>query len=120
MLAWDELDTLTVLEVEPEVDADGTWYRYTVHKNGITLVLTVYQYDNDIKFELFSQGNEQALFSMQLHNCAGILRKYERSQEYLEFTPANCFGLNKFDGESSIPYGVRVSVKPGISVTLFG
>ncbi|WP_028766375.1 hypothetical protein [Shewanella fidelis] len=120
MLVWDETDVLAVLEVEPEVEADGIWHKYTVSKGSITLALTIYQYDGDVRFELFSEESERALFSMQLIDCAGVARKYERSQEYLEFAPAQCFGTSRYDGESSIPYGVRISVKPSINVSLYG
>lgn len=53
-------------------------------KESIELSITIYQYDGDVKFELFNQRNENLLFSMQLIDCAGIVRKYDKSQEYLE------------------------------------
>lgn len=120
MLVWDEIDVLTVLEVEPEVKEDGICYLYTVEKNSITLKLTIYQYDSDIRVELFVNNSSDPTFSMQLFDCPGIKRKCEKSGEYLELAPANCFGISKYDGESSIQYGVRISIIPQIKVTLFG
>lgn len=120
MLVWDEVDLLTVLEVVPEVETDGIWHQYIVKKDGIVLKLTIYQYDGDVRFELISENSGNSIFSMQLFDCAGVKRHYEKSGEYLEFAPSNCFGISRYDGESSIPYGVRVSIKPSIKVDLFG
>jgi hypothetical protein len=120
VLVWDEIDVLAVLEVEPEIEPDRLWHKYTVCKDGIELSIIIYQYDGDVRVELINKINQSSLFSMQLFDCAGVNRKYERSQEYLEFAPANCFGISRYDGESSIPYGIRAYIKPSINVILYG
>ncbi|MCL6414072.1 hypothetical protein MIB92_00280 [Aestuariirhabdus sp. Z084] len=118
MLVWDETDVLAVLEVVPEVEPDGIWHVYSVEKNGVELRISIYQYDGDVRFELFNAESESPMFSMQLLDCSGVRWKNDPAGEYLEFAPAKCFG-SRYDGESPIPYGVRVYVKPTINVSLF-
>lgn len=119
MLVWDETDVLTVLETIPEIEEDGIWHYYSVQKNSLELKIYIYQYDGDIKFELSSDGIESPIFHMQLCDCSGVLRTLDSSGEYLDFAPAKCFG-SRYDGISSIPFGVRVRIKPTINVSLYG
>ena len=119
MLSWDETDVITVLEVMPEEEADGIWHKYTVKRLGIELVVTIYQYDGDVLIELKSEAAEKPLFSMRIVDCPAVVRKLDSTGEYLEFAASKCFG-SRYDGTQSIPYGVRVYVKPSISVSLFG
>ncbi|MEW6174892.1 MAG: Ypar14, superfamily integron cassette [Pseudomonadota bacterium] len=118
MLAWDESDVLICLETLPDIEADGIWYRYKVDKNGIRLDLTIYPYDADIYLELYHKDIESSVFSMKLLECSGVRYVKERSFEYLEFAPAKCFG-SRYDGESLIPYGVRVYANPSIRIELY-
>ena len=120
MLVWDEVDVLAVLETEPVIETDCIWYTYCVKKDGLELKITIYQYDGDVYFELFSDGIDNSIFSMNLMDCAGVKRRFEKSGEYLEFAPSGCFKTSRYDGEMSIPYGVRVSIKPSIKVELYG
>lgn len=118
MLVWDEIDVLTVLEVIPEIEDEGICYVYTVKKHDIELIVKIFQFEGDISFEMFTMGIEKPIFRMQLYDCAGILRKIDKTGEYLDFAPSNCFFSN-YIGESSIPYGVRIYVNPSISLSLF-
>ncbi|WP_029215794.1 hypothetical protein [Pseudoalteromonas maricaloris] len=118
MLIWDETDVLTVLEVIPEQEVDGIWHKYCVEKDSLKLVITIYQYDGDVMFELINTLNNLSVFNMRLIDCNGVLRKKDSTGEYLQFAPSQCFG-NRYDGESTIPFGVRVSVNPSINVSLY-
>ncbi|MEJ2612702.1 MAG: Ypar14, super integron cassette [Candidatus Thiodiazotropha sp.] len=118
MLVWDETDVLTVLEVSPKVETDGIWHKYVVEKEGIQLDILIYQYDGDVRFELVNTRNGKNIFAMQLIDCQGILRTLDNTGEYLEFAPSKCFGT-RYDGEQSIPYGVRVYVNPSINLSLY-
>ena len=115
MLDWDETDVLTVLEVIPEVETDGIWHYYTVSKDGMELRVTIYQYDGDVRFELYRDGIEKSIFSMQIFDCGGIVRKDDSTGEYLEFAPSKC--SNRQDsGEPPFKYGVRLYVNPSINL----
>lgn len=119
MLVWDETDLMTVLEVLPDEESNGVFHIYTVEKDGVKLVITIYQYDGEVGFELINTVNDSSMFSMQLVDCDGVLRKKDKTGEYLEFAPSKCFG-GRYDGVESIPYGVRIYVNPSINVALFG
>ncbi|MCF2859169.1 Ypar14, super integron cassette [Pseudoalteromonas sp. SMS1] len=118
MLVWNETDVLTVLEVIPQVECNGIWHLYEVEKEGIKLVIQVFQYDGDVRIELVNTANNVTIFSMFLMDCDGVLRKKDNTGEYLQFAPAKCFS-HRYDGETTIPYGVRVMVNPNINVMLY-
>jgi len=118
VLVWDETDLLTCLEVEPEVEADGIWHKYSVKRNDITLNIHIYQYDGDVHFELKQDTIELPLFEMKLIDCPGIKYNKVKSSEYLEFSHAKSFG-SRHDGESGVKYGVRVNINPSIQISLF-
>ena len=119
MLVWDETDVMEVLEVLPEVEDYRVWHRYVVCKEGLELDVTIHQYDGDIQFQMRAEGLERPVFSLRMIDCPGIARKSDKTGEYLEFAATRCFG-SRYDGEEPIPYGVRVYIKPNISVSLFG
>ena|GEM_PF-4863513 len=88
-------------------------------KDGLKLVLTIYQYSGDVHFDLFWEGIGKPVFRMKLLDCLGA--KYvstKEGHEYLEFAPAKGFG-GRYDGESPIPMGVRLAVNPHIQVEVF-
>ena len=118
MLVWNPTDFLQCLEVEPVVDDNEISHLYILERDGIRLTLTVFQYDGDVYITLDRAGANRPIFDMKLLRCAGARYVRDQRGEYLEFAPAKCFG-KRYDGESPIPYGVRVAVRPSISITLF-
>jgi hypothetical protein len=118
MLVWNETDILSCLEVVPEKDPDEIWHKYTVEQHGLRLELTIYQYDGDIYFDLFREGIESTIFSLKLVDCPGLRYINNGKGEYLEFAASQTFG-SRYDGESVIPYGVRVRIKPHLSIEMY-
>lgn len=118
MLIWDKTDVLSVLEVIPETEKDEVWHKYSIKKDGLELRITVHQYDGDINIQLNRDGVESPVFSMLITDCPSIVRKVDSRGEYLEFGASKCFG-SRYDGETPIPYGVRISIYPSINITLF-
>ena len=119
MLVWNEYDFVECLGVLPEVGEDGIEHFYKIEKDGLRLEITVFQYDGDIYIELFRDGIEFSIFYMRMIDCPGA--RYVRDKggaDYLEFAAAKSFG-NRYDGESVIPFGVRLSVDPHIRIELF-
>ena len=117
-LAWNDSDFAACLEVLPETDEYGISYTYCVDRDGLRLTVTVFPYDSDIYLDLFREGVANALFEMKLTDCSGTRYVSDSRGEYLEFAPSKVFG-SRYDRTSPIPYGIRLSVNPCISIRLF-
>ena len=119
-MIWDQCKFIECLEVIPEVDEEyETNHLFRVEKDGLRLVLTIYQCSGDVYFDLFREGIEEPVFRMKLLGCPGArFVSTKEGREYLEFAPAKSFG-GRYDGESPIPVGVRVAVNSHIQVELF-
>ena len=118
MLVWNEYDFVECLGVLPEVGDYGTSHFYKVEKDGLRLELKIAQYDGDIHIELFREGLDKSIFHMRILDCPGARYVRDRGCDYLEFAASKSFG-NRYDGESVIPYGVRLQVNPQIRIELF-
>jgi hypothetical protein len=117
-LVWNETDFLVCLEVEPTIDEFECGYHYCVKKDGLRLELSVYQFSSDICITVYSEGVGRAIISFQITNCSGTKYIHDERGEWLEFAPSQVFG-NRFSNDFVIPVGVRLSVRPSISVELF-
>lgn len=119
---WDETEFIAALNVLPEVDAYEATYYFVVIRLGQKLALTIWKWEGDVQFDLYQDGLEQAVFHMKLKECAGArVIKYSNgdlSGEYIEFAPAKTFS-SRYDGQQTIPYGVRLKVDPYIQLELF-
>ena len=120
MLQWDQYEFIECLEVLPEVDEEHeTNHIFRVEKDGLKFILTIYQYSGDIYFDLFRDGLEEPIFTMKLLDCpAARYISTKNKSEWLEFAPSKSFG-GRYDGESPIPMGARLAVKPHIRIELF-
>ena len=117
-LVWDEADFISCLETVPEVDDYATSHRFTVAQDGVTLEITIWQYDGDVSIKLTRVGAKTPLFEVTLIDCAGARLVRDAAGERLEFAPAKAFG-SRYDGQSPPPFGVSVAVKPSIAIRLF-
>ncbi len=119
MLKWNQYKFIECLEVIPQVEEYETSHSFSVAKHGVRLNLTIFQYAGDVYIDLYQEGIKTAIFSMRLLDCPGARYVAQKNgAEYLEFAPARSFG-GRYDGESPIPYGVRVAVNPHIQIELF-
>jgi hypothetical protein len=119
MLVWNEYEFVECLGVLPKVGDWETSHFYKVEKDGLRLELTVEQDDGDIHIELFREGVETAIFHMRIWDCPGARYVKDRGADYLEMAATKSFGQNRYDGESVIQLGVRLSVTPHIRIELF-
>ncbi|HMV46272.1 MAG TPA: hypothetical protein PLD20_03340 [Blastocatellia bacterium] len=118
-LVWNETDFIECLGVLPEIDEYETGRHFTIHRNGLRLLLSVYQYDAAVWLSLYREESKEALFTIQMSDCSGTRYvKGNKERSYLEFAAANLFS-NRYDGESLIPMGVRLSVDPDFKIELF-
>ena len=120
MLVWNHYEFIECLGVLPiAVEEYETRHSFNVEKDGVRLELTVFQYAGDVYLDLYREGIEPSIFAMRLLGCEGARYvKDKNGRECLEFAPAKSFG-SRYDGESPIPFGVRVFVNPHIRIELF-
>jgi hypothetical protein len=117
-LVWNETDFLGYLEVEPSIGEYEEEYRYVVSQLPLRLELSVFHYAGDIYISLFCTPHERAIVDVVIRRCPGARVVSDKRGNFIEFAAANCF-MSRYDGESAIPYGVRLFVKPHIRVELF-
>jgi hypothetical protein len=117
-LKWNEADFAACLEVLPTIDEYATGHHYKVEKDGLRLELSVYQYDSDIMISLYQLDNSRPLINFTITDCSGTRYVNDERGEYLEFAPSQVFGT-RYERDQVIPAGVRLSVKPSISLELF-
>ncbi len=119
MLVWSQYDFIECLGVVPEVGEYEVSHSFRVERDGLRLDLTVFQDDGDVYLDLFREGVETSVFHMRLIDCPGArCVKNKGGADYVEFAPAKSFG-GRYDGQSPIPLGVRVSADPHIRIELF-
>lgn len=118
-MKWDSTDLLECLEVEPSVDKDGVEHAYEVVRNGLKLLISIFQYDGDVYFSLMRENEEHSsLIAFKINQCPEIIFRKFGKDEYLEFLPGRQ-DLESFDKASSITQGVRVRIQPDIKLELY-
>lgn len=118
MLVWDEADVTACLETAPVVGDYEVSHAFTVAGDGLRLEIVIFQHEGDVSIRLFRDGREQPVFEVTLLDCSGVRYVRDKSGERLEFAPSKCFG-SRYDGRSPLPFGISVSVKPGIQLRMF-
>ena len=117
-LIWNEYDFVEHLEVLPEVDDYKTRYHYLVTKHGLRLDLLVIPTSSEIRISIFQEGIERSILAFRMIDCSGIRYTNDKRGEYLEFAPSQVFGT-RYEPHQTIPVGVRLSVKPSLSIEFF-
>ena len=118
MLKWNEYEFIECLGVLPQVGEDGTSHVFRVAKDGLRLELAVFQYDADVRVELYREGLEPPIFYAHIVSCPGTRYVAEKNgREYLEL--AGLFGYDFGDeAKAPAPVVLRVMVNPHIRVEL--
>jgi hypothetical protein len=116
---WNEIDFIECLSVIPTFEEWGMAHHFVVHRNGLRLALSVYQLEAEVCISLYREGSNQPLFTVSLKDSPGArLVRNRNGQDYIEFAAAEIFG-GRYDGESAIPMGIRLSVDPDFNIQLF-
>ncbi len=126
-LNWNETDFLECLEVEPDISDYAVSHSYEVNKNGLRLLITVWQYESAVQLTLSRDATEANLFSFAAYVRGEVRYVNDKRGTYLEITDSIVapsrfsymeFG-DVFDRER-FPYGVTVEigVKPDIRVAI--
>ena len=125
-LKWDEQDFLECLGVVPEVEEYETAYSYTVKSNGLTLLITVWQYESLIQLSLFREGQEKPITSFALVVRGPVEHRNEKWGEYLLLrscvvVSSRFYYMNSgdvFEGDK-YPHGldVEIAAYPDLRIT---
>jgi hypothetical protein len=116
---WNETDFIECLSVFPTVEECGVAHHFDLNRNGLRLLLSVYQLEAVVWISLYREGSNQPLFRVVLEDSPGVrLVRNRNGQDYIEFAPAKVFG-GRYDGETVIPMGIRLSVDPDFNIQLF-
>ena len=119
MIEWDPTDLLECLEVEPAVDKSGVEHTYEVIKDGLKLIISVFQYDGEVYFSLMRENEtEHTIIDLKINQCPEITFSKFGKCEQLDFHPGRQ-RIEKFDKSYSITKGVRVQIKPDIKIELY-
>ena len=119
MIKWDPIDLLECLEVEPSTDTSGVEHSYVVIKNGLKLVISVFQYDGDVYFTLMREDEENhTIIDLKINQCPEITFSKSDNSECLNFHPGRQ-SIENFDKPYSITKGVKIQINPDIKVELY-
>jgi hypothetical protein len=119
VLNWNEFEFIECLGVLPEVGDDGVHHSFCVDKDGMSLIVTVFQYDADVYIDIHKDGIEPPIFSTQIKASTGARYiKYPNGTEFLEIA-APCKYNSDHEDNWIVPMGARISVNPHISVEMF-
>ena len=116
-LVWNPTEFLGYLEVEPSI-GEYEEYHYVVSQPPLRLEFSIYPYDGDVYISVFCAPHERAIVDVVIRQCPGARIVNDKRGSFIEFAAADCF-TNRYDGESAIPYGVRLFVRPQLRVELF-
>jgi len=117
-LVWNETEFTACLEVLPTIDDYEMGYHYLVEKDGLKLELGVFPFTSDVYFTIHRLGVEAPLIDFKLLGVSGTKYVRDSRGEFLVFAPSQVFG-DRFHSDFVIPVGVKLSVKPSISISMF-
>src|SRR5688572_9099326 len=112
---WGETDLTTCLETLATIDEYETGYHYVVEIDVLKLDLSVFPYSSDVCISIYREGVIRPIIDVRITSCSGTQYIRDDRGEFLEFAPSQVFG-DRFHRDFVIPVGVKLSVKPSISV----
>lgn len=116
---WNETDFIECLSVIPTFEEWGMAHHFVVHRNGLRLALSVSELEAEVLISLYREESNQPLFTVSLKNSPGArLVRNRKGHDYIEFAAGGVLA-DRFDGESVIQMGIRLSVDPDFNIQFF-
>lgn len=84
-LKWNEYDFVECLGVLPEIDDYETGHHFTVKKENLTLVISIWQYDCLFEFSLFQNDFEKPFMNFYLSVREEVKFVNHKQSSYLIF-----------------------------------
>jgi hypothetical protein len=107
------------LEVEPSI-GDEEEYQYVISQPPRRLELSVYEYAGHIYISVYCAPHDRAVIDVIISQGLGARVVDDERGSFIEFAAANCFTpwTERYDGETPVPYGVRLFARPQIRIEL--
>jgi hypothetical protein len=110
---WDQVDVLTCLEVEPEVDEDSVSLHYELSRNGWEIELTIFPADRDLHLVLRQEGLKEPFIDFWMRDIGEIRYLRRDAVEELVFLSSN-----EQDDRPNLPFGFALRVSPEVGLLL--
>ena len=114
-LQWDSQEFLEVLGEPSHLEEYGCSYSYSLARDGLSLLLTLWPYESVVHLSLYREGDERPIIGFALVIRGGVRRRREKWGEWLEFSDCvivpDCFYYLKAEGAFD-------TVAPGLAVEL--
>lgn len=83
-LEWNEIDLLDYFEVEPTVLDEVVSHSYEVERNGLRLLLTVWQLESVVQVTLFRSESEAEIFTFAAYARGPVRRIDDQRGKFIE------------------------------------
>lgn len=117
-LTWDPFELFNVLGVIPVEEESGISHRYTVEQGPVRLQLTIWQFNADVEVKLWAAPLPNPVICYSMLDCPGIRVVDDKRGRFIEFAATDTF-TGRYDGDSVIPYGLRLWIEPQIFLEPF-
>lgn len=130
-LDWSEYEFIECLEALPAIEEYDTEHRFNVVQSDLTLVVTVWQYESVIAFELTRTGSGAPVTGFVLYVRGGARHLKGPDSECIEFADAvivpSRFSYREYHEKRVDLYdakqmpgldSVRLFIKPGIRIEI--
>ena len=87
-LDWNDIDFLDFFAVEPTVEDYAGSHNYEIERNGLRLLLTVWQYESVVQVSVFRRDADDGLFTFAAYVRSGARFINDKRGRYLEM--ADC------------------------------
>lgn len=124
-LEWNDVDFLDFFAVEPTAEEFDVSHSYEVQRNGLRLLLTVWQYESVVQASVFQGDAESAVFTFAAYVRGAARLIDDQRGRYLEIAdciiaPSRFWYLDSgdpFDRERfPIAVTVTVAIEPTIQI----
>jgi hypothetical protein len=84
-LRWDQREVLECVGVVPETDEYDTYHSYTIEREGLKLLLTLWQFESVLQLSLYRGNQRDTILHMALAIRGPVQFKRTKRYEWEEF-----------------------------------
>ena len=118
MLKWDETDLTEFFGVVTTFDEDAHSHSFDVSRDGLRLLVTIFEYEDAVWVSVFRDGLPQPLFTVRRRGCSHAhINELDGSRRCFE-AGAPSLPVTEMGIPPVLSRGVRVYVEPQFQVQL--